>query len=93
MPTNLRNDILVEATRLHHFIQNNQLVQANALAQKTEVMMHKIMLLENPAKVEDHPYWIAYRNLLQVKSMILSGRTTDARLSCEAMLAKIGGLQ
>lgn len=84
-----RNEIVVEVARLNHFLRNNQLVQAHAIVQKVEVMIQRVMLDDcsrtPEAKAENHPYFEAYTQVLQVKSCILSGKTTDGKIYCEGV--------
>lgn len=70
-------DLLVfEAVKLANFLANNQLVQANAIAQKLEAMIQK--QVSTAQKPETHQYWPLYHAIIRVKNNILSGKTTDA---------------
>ena len=77
-----KTDLIVEVARLNHFLRNNQLVQAHAIAQKVEVMINRA-LASVKGDATKHPYFESYTQALQVKSCILSGKTNDAKGYCE----------
>jgi hypothetical protein len=71
-----REVLLFEAVKLANFLANNQLVQANAIAQKLEAMIQKVVVAAE--KPEAHKYWPLFHAIIRVKNNILSGKTSDA---------------
>lgn len=70
--------LLITYQRLNSFLENNQLVQANALVQKLEGMIQDAFKKETPKAIEQHPLWPAFRCCLRIKSKILGGETKQA---------------
>lgn len=71
--------LIVECERLNIFLGRNQLVQANAIAQKLENMLLEIAMTESkPETLESHPLWAARRAAYFTMSEILNGRTKEA---------------
>jgi hypothetical protein len=84
-----RTTLYVDATRLHNFLQNNQLVQAHAISQKLESALQHIIerdCSQAKSRAEDHPLWKPFRGVVRAKSRILAGVTTDARLETENVM-------
>jgi hypothetical protein len=78
-PTPPRNQVALEAMRLHAFLANNQLVQSNAIAQKLKDMLSTIVMNESKeTKAEDHKYWKPLNLVTVIQSFILSGKTKEA---------------
>jgi hypothetical protein len=72
-----RNVLILNGERLMSFLENNQLVQACATAQRIETSIHD--LLKQDGQVPDtHVLWPAYKNVLRIKNKILAGRTDEA---------------
>lgn len=79
MDNDAKSKLIVDTERLRLFLGRNQLVQANALAQKLETVMLKIAMSESkPAELENHPLWPARRSAYFVQSEILRGKTAQA---------------
>jgi hypothetical protein len=74
--------LLITYQRLNSFLENNQLVQANALVQKLEGMLQDIFkqtrFLPQIPPIEQHPLWPAFRCCLRIRSKILGGETKQA---------------
>jgi hypothetical protein len=68
-----RPALVIESLKLTNFLTNNQLVQANAVVQKLEAMLEKIIM--SPEVKPEDPYWHAYHCSVRVKNNILSGKT------------------
>jgi hypothetical protein len=72
--------LIIECERLQNFLENNQLVQANAIVQKLEAMLNAqlLKLASKPEAIESHPYWLPFRSSMRIKRDILSGKTKEA---------------
>jgi len=69
--------LVIESVKLVNFLTNNQLVQANAIIQKLEAMIQKIVMVPG-SKPEEHPYWHAYHCAIRIRNYVLSGNTVEA---------------
>lgn len=80
-------NLVVECERLFSFLENNQLVQANAVAQKLEGLTFTSLCKEvsSPDKTESHPLWKPYKAVIRCKRYILSGSTKDALKEIEGL--------
>lgn len=72
-----RNKVAIELIRLGNFLENNQLVQANAVAQKIEAMVAE-EVSKPGGRAEDHPWWFLVRSIHLAKDWILKGKTEQA---------------
>jgi len=79
MDQTLKQTLAVECERIRCFLHANQLVQANAIAQKIESTASEVIAKECRCnEVETHPLWKVFRAALRCKNKILSGITTEA---------------
>jgi hypothetical protein len=83
-----------DALKLANFLDNNQLVQAHAIATKIsgriEDEMKKLKAKpSNGITVEGDPRWNAYRAAHRIDQLILQGKTTDARREFDVMWGHI----
>lgn len=76
-----------EMERLRSFLENNQLVQANAIVQKLEGIIIGILAKEAKDNAEGHPLWPAFRSTIRIKRDILSGKTVDSLAEMKKLLA------
>lgn len=90
-----RTAIAVDLIRISNLLKNNQLIQANGLAQKLEGIVLEIVskdVKSANAKPEFHILWPIFHRLNRIQSLCLSGKTglayTQAKESCE-ILGKI----
>jgi hypothetical protein len=68
--------LFIESQRLVCFLENNQLVQAHAIANRLEGMFQDNMkVLPNP---ETHRYWPMFKAVLRCKTHILCGRQKES---------------
>jgi hypothetical protein len=81
----------MEAVRLTAFLRNNQLVQANAIAQKLESMAQEL-LCKDGRQLEKQDFYVPYRCALKAKASILAGKTEDALQEAEKLLAECSKL-
>lgn len=83
-----KKNLVIEFMKLKNFLSFNQLVQANAIAQKLESILENIIKDEcsDPKEVEKHPLWKNFRNVHCIKSFILSGRAQDALILAEKLI-------
>ena len=85
-----KKELIIECERLHSFLENNQLVQANAINQKLESMsLNKIKEEADPAKMDEHLLWKPFRCTLRIKGAILSGKTDAARIEAESLTSML----
>lgn len=79
MESNRKNSVFVDGERLRNFLENNQLIQAHAIAQKLEVILQETLAKEaDTSKIETHPLWPAFKACVRIKSRVLSGKTQEA---------------
>ncbi len=75
-----KTNIVIEVERLRSFLENNQLVQSNAIIQKLENMLYSAICKETTADLiaENNPLWKPFRCSVRIKREILSGKTKMA---------------
>lgn len=83
-----RTKVVADVLRLLNHLQHNHLVQAHAVAQRLEAFFEDAMVKDcaGTTKAEDHKYWMPFKNIEVVKSMILSGKPADALPFAQKML-------
>lgn len=83
-----KKEIAVDLIRIGCFLENNQLVQANALAQKVSSMIEDVIKRPDGAiSVPDtDPYFNLYRVMSRVRTYVLGGKAKEA-------LAEIKGVK
>jgi len=82
-----RSVIVIEASKLRTFLNQNQLVQANAIVQKLEVIFENHVTTSQ--KPEEHEYWKALVACQAARSHILSGNKDAALGAATEMIANI----
>jgi len=82
-----KTNLIIEVERLRSFLENNQLVQSNAIVQKLESMLQTIVCKESNEKLlaENHPLWKPFRCSVRIKREILSGNTKPAETEAESL--------
>ena len=73
---NLEVTLYIDAERLKSFLSQNQLVQANAIAQRLEGIFQD--MLKEGEMTESNRFWPMFKAALRVRSHILAGRREDA---------------
>lgn len=74
-----KTNVFIECERLRNFLENNQLVQANAIVQKLEVLLQADVAKDSQeTPVEGHPSWQPFRCVIRIKSRVLSGKRDEA---------------
>jgi len=73
---NLEITLYIDAERLRSFLSQNQLVQANAIAQRLEGIFQD--MLKEGEMTESNRFWPMFKAALRVRSHILAGRREDA---------------
>jgi hypothetical protein len=82
------NAVAIELARLIAFLENNQLVQANAVCQKLEGIAQDV-LAKLSTKAEDDPLWHTYKACIRTKSYVLAGKTHDALAEAKGAAATL----
>ena len=73
---NLEVMLYTDAERLKSFLGQNQLVQANAIAQRLEGIFQD--MLKEGEMSESNRFWPMFKAALRIRSHILGGRREDA---------------
>jgi len=86
MNQNDKTRLIVECERLRVFLSRNQLVQANAIAQKMENILLDVVTKESkPETIENHRLWPARRAAHNAQNEILGGFTAKAEIQANAL--------
>lgn len=87
----MNGDLSIQCVRLKSFLDNNQLVQANAISKKIQGMIKDRLSADIPkgTPMENHPLWGAYRITLRIESGILSGNRRLAANEAQNLLGAI----
>jgi len=72
---NLEVTLYTDAERLKSFLRQNQLVQANAIAQRLEGVFQD--MLKEGEMSESNRFWPMFKAALRVRSHILAGRREE----------------
>lgn len=87
-----KTNLVIEIERLRSFLENNQLVQANAIVQKVEGMLQTVVAKESTTTLaENHPLWKPFRCSVRIKREILSGNTRAAETEAENIAIMLRG--
>lgn len=84
--------IATDMLRLTNFLACNQLVQANAVAQRIEGVMEDA-IKRDPVPPEKHRYWKMFKHILRAKQIILSGNTKAASEEISQANALLMGIE
>ena len=81
-----KTKLIIECDRLRVFLGRNQLVQANAIAQKIENILLDVSSKESTAEtIEDHYLWPARRAAHNAQNEILGGFTEKAKIEADSL--------
>lgn len=81
-----KTKLIIECDRLRVFLSRNQLVQANAIAQKIENILLDVTTKESaPETIEKHRLWPARRTAHNAQNEILGGFTEKAVVEASAL--------
>lgn len=81
-----KTKLIVECDRLRVFLGRNQLVQANAIAQKIENILLDVATKESTAEtIEEHYLWPARRSAHNSQNEILGGFTEKAKVEADLL--------
>ncbi len=83
----LHNRLVLDSTRLCNLLDQNLLVQSNAIVQKMEAMFEDILKTE--LKIEESKYFKPFKTVHIIRSLILSGRTGDAKAAAALLKNEI----
>jgi hypothetical protein len=71
-------EFAVDVCRLNNFLINNQLVQANAIAQKLESILQADVMTSNSVDPEKNESFLLFRRIHMTRTYILAGNKDDA---------------
>lgn len=84
-----KNRLRVDAIRLCNLLDQNLLVQANAVVQRLESVLEEELKKSDPKQLEQNPLFSPFTLIHSTRSFILSGKTVDARQKAEAFKIEI----
>lgn len=71
-------EFAVDVCRLNNFLVNNQLVQANAIAQRLESILQANIITSNSIEPEKNESFSLFRKVHMTRTYILAGNKDDA---------------
>jgi len=71
-------EFAVDVCRLNNFLVNNQLVQANAIAQRLESILQANIITSNSIDPEKNESFSLFRRVHMTRTYILAGNKDDA---------------
>lgn len=71
-------EFAVDVCRLNNFLVNNQLVQANAIAQRLESILQANIITSNSIEPEKNESFSLFRRVHMTRTYILAGNKDDA---------------
>jgi hypothetical protein len=71
-------EFAVDVCRLNNFLVNNQLVQANAIAQRLESILQANIITSNSIEPEKNASFSLFRKVHMTRTYILAGNKDDA---------------
>ena len=71
-------EFAVDVCRLNNFLLNNQLVQANAIAQKLESVLQSDVISTNSVEPEKNESFLLFRKIHMTRTYILAGNKDEA---------------
>jgi hypothetical protein len=72
-----RNQILIDFERVSAFLENNQLVQSCAIAQKLENCFSDEIIRDRTG-ADNHPLWPSLKAIMRSRTKMLSGNRNEA---------------
>ena len=73
-----REEFAVDVCRLNNFLLNNQLVQANAIAQRLESALQADVMTSNSVDPEKNESFLLFRKVHMTRTYILAGNKDEA---------------
>lgn len=71
-------ELAVDICRLNNFLLNNQLVQANAIAQGLESALRADVMTSNSVEPEKNESFVLFRRIHMTRTYILAGNKDEA---------------